>query len=900
MFTGGGTNFQAAFEKVKEVLQQYTYSDEQSGDNSISNVTISFLTDGQSGQRPDMLVNMFQTTLEECWPEGPISVHSIGFGGGCDKVLLEGLRICGSVEGTFRYAEPSDDADTLSHKLTSLFDVASKGSVVPMHLESSRLGFKMGRSFENGLDVQFPVQLSKHGEYTHWVMMNDEASASAPITVTINTPLDDNTVVSVERVSYGEKVETGGKKKFFANRNDVRKKNFEKWTSQLIDDLASELLDLSKNAPSNTAVGHTSPSKNVFELHCALLMQKIEAIGVCVAGVPDLLERVTFIRQQLKDLRSGAGVNIGKLSDCRFASQFSGQAKKKASPLSNANFSALPTNSNIQPISHKKAWAERTPFYSRNSDGKGRNALQSSIMDNLYDHISDETDRLLTRAEGNHTLMTETDCKGNTALHFAAYCGQSDTVKRMLDTFYKPGYPLHDQLGALNDDNETAVTLAIKKRGFHRTLGHLLDAGATIPSDRKKGLERYAIDYEYPITANIISNLSESATTVDESMTKEYIMFAYNRLKTNGQLDDLDVPAYFQTCLSKLMVDMVKTLISDHGAVPTFKLLSDYCIPRKADDPQTDIYIQLTDLFLEYNQRTHSNDSENFILMSDENDESALFKAAERGSLPHVKYFLDKGALVDQLTNLGNTPLWIACAKRYPCIIDELLDRGADVNVTNLKGNPPMYSICQRGPLKIAETLLARGAHLEHINGNGDTLVLLCCRNGQHELLELFLNYVDPEFVDIRAHIDGFNAIFASVEANRPECIRVLHEYGVNLEQKTADDNEILAGATPLHLASYYGRTEAARMLLDCGANPNSLDNNGQTPLHIAVIQGNTSIITLLRNAKADISVKDASGNTCASYCRNRTEIREVRKNLRFLTSYQKINNFRYVKISDF
>jgi len=40
-------------------------------------------------------------------------------------------------------------------------------------------------------------------------------------------------------------------------------------------------------------------------------------------------------------------------------------------------------------------------------------------------------------------------------------------------------------------------------------------------------------------------------------------------------------------------------------------------------------------------------------------------------------------------------------------------------------------------------------------------------------VLSLFLNYVDMDFVNRKAHIDGFNALFASVEANRPECIQV-------------------------------------------------------------------------------------------------------------------------------
>jgi len=96
----------------------------------------------------------------------------------------------------------------------------------------------------------------------------------------------------------------------------------------------------------------------------------------------------------------------------------------------------------------------------------------------------------------------------------------------------------------------------------------------------------------------------------------------------------------------------------------------------------------------------------------------------------------------------------------------------------------------------------------------------------------------------------------------------VLHEYGLSVNQQFTDnDNAILAGASPLHLAAYYGRTESAQMLLKLGADINVLDHvNGQTPLHVAVMQSQTPIITLLRNAKANVSIQDRSGNTAASY----------------------------------
>ena len=54
------------------------------------------------------------------------------------------------------------------------------------------------------------------------------------------------------------------------------------------------------------------------------------------------------------------------------------------------------------------------------------------------------------------------------------------------------------------------------------------------------------------------------------------------------------------------------------------------------------------------------------------------------------------------------------------------------------------------------------------------------------------------------------------------------------------------AASTPLHLAATYNHIEAAKVLLDNGANPRAEDQDSRTALHEACLEGNREIAELL------------------------------------------------------
>jgi ankyrin repeat protein/uncharacterized protein YegL len=842
---GGGTNFKAAFNQIEEVLSNFTCSDAkelQYVENNVSNVTIAFLTDGQSSGNRDELVAEFKDLIQEKWTNrtgGPLAVHAIGFGSGCDQVFLEKMWKTGSIDGTYRYAEPSDDGDTLCHKLQSLFDVAAKSSIVRINVKLNGLVFHSNGSNEH--TINFPINKYRKGRYRDWVVL-DNGDENKKKTVTINSLLDKNVDVPVNKI--------------YLNTMDVNYRNeqFEKWVSKSIDTMASELMELVK-VPIEE---HTKP----FHLHCAILQQRFDKMMTC-SSKDELIERLTILSYQLKALRNGAKVNVGKIGDLRFGSQFK---KIKVGPKKNVIMPRNPVQNKQLKIKAEPEYSEMAIRYSQNSENGNRNALQKFIIDYKSNKVTIIVKALIDSIP-IETILHEDDY-GNNVIHICALCGQNKILEAILQKFSDDQGKINDMIdiNKKNKSNETPLTIAIKKQGFWKVMKVLIKEGAEIPDGRAKALEEFSINNGFVVTGKMLGGVGDSAKEVNHSMTSEYVEFLYEMAMENEI--EINTNSYLDVALAKQMSNFVKVLIKEHGAVPTIWMLLDHCIPKKPDSPETDRYLDLVKLVINANSA--------LIFETNGDGETALFKAAEKGSLPHVKYFILKKSEIDSYNVLGNTPLWIACAKRYPCIIEELLNNGANVNRANIKGNVPLYGICQMGPKKIAEQLLSFGATVYHKNKNGDTLILICCRNGQHETLEVLLDHVDEEFVDFKADIDGFNAIMASAEADRPECIRVLKEYGVDLEQKTEETNEIIASATPLHIAAYYNRIKAAQALITLGANHNSIDKFGQTPLHTAVIQGNIEVIKILRNNGCDIGIQDVNGNTPASYCRNNVEIKDV------------------------
>jgi ankyrin repeat protein len=97
-------------------------------------------------------------------------------------------------------------------------------------------------------------------------------------------------------------------------------------------------------------------------------------------------------------------------------------------------------------------------------------------------------------------------------------------------------------------------------------------------------------------------------------------------------------------------------------------------------------------------------------------------------------------------------------------------------------------------------------------------------------------------------------ALSQGVKYHRSMLVRTLLKNGTSVNERDTD------GRTALIIASGLGDTDMVQLLLENGADPNMIDNNGGTsPLHECVQNGNIDVARLLLDHGARIDMQSAS-----------------------------------------
>ncbi|MBS0236713.1 MAG: ankyrin repeat domain-containing protein [Proteobacteria bacterium] len=204
-----------------------------------------------------------------------------------------------------------------------------------------------------------------------------------------------------------------------------------------------------------------------------------------------------------------------------------------------------------------------------------------------------------------------------------------------------------------------------------------------------------------------------------------------------------------------------------------------------------------------------------------------LFNAAAK--LPDAKQFFE--APIDPNKN---SLLHIAASDFFTHdYIENMVKAGANVNIMNAKQETPMHMAAEYGQSTVIEKLYELGANPNTLNQNGMAPIHVCIER---------YNEVE-NYAQLRESINVFTKIGVDIDTPMQNGATVLHVASMGgdsaairflVEDKKASVHAITEkGNTALHIA---GSVEAAKQLVELGANVNALNDESQTPLHTAAI----------------------------------------------------------------
>ncbi|MCK4284420.1 MAG: ankyrin repeat domain-containing protein [Candidatus Brocadiae bacterium] len=241
-------------------------------------------------------------------------------------------------------------------------------------------------------------------------------------------------------------------------------------------------------------------------------------------------------------------------------------------------------------------------------------------------------------------------------------------------------------------------------------------------------------------------------------------------------------------------------------------------------------------------------------------------EAIRRATPEIITALLQAGARIEAREVRGLTPLQYAATERNVDAVRVLVENGANVNTRDrvLRASPLMRA-ASGAPLEVVQLLLAAGADIHARDRLGSTALHSAAGGLNEQAVDILLDSgADVNAQDDRGSsplryalnsLTGRTVAELLLERGAKHDVFTVSALGeLGLLRSMLEQDRALTGArhgegrTPLHWAARWGEVSCAEVLLEYGADCDSLDLRGMSPLALAAGEGHVALAELLRH----------------------------------------------------